>query len=383
MFLFEEKRLEQVTAQAFLRGIDLTHSNCTMTGKGIDDMSEQEKFEAGKNGIGGSSVANLMGVGFDGQSGPSIEFDKKFLNEPRKVDKKTQRLFDYGHFSETQIFEMVKEKIPDDWELILDKNRYTDNERNYCFADFDGLLKSPDGEIFPLEIKSFKDYPGRTKPVTGIFGEGGVLPHDGYVWQCRYYMHELNSRAACLVALPMAEIDPAKLAFITIYRDFDKENEMFDVIDDFWLNHVKKGIRPDIKKLSQAGLESFRNGPTVEQPRPDKVITFGAEAKDLLKEYSQLEVAIKNEENESKKRIKSMEERQNAIEASLTEMMGDASDANIEFDGTSYTASRYEKTGSARVNSKLLKKDYPDVYEKVITPGKTEMVFEIKTKDLV
>lgn len=383
MYLFEQERLEKVSAQALLRGIDLSNSNCTLQGKGIDDMTPQEKFEAGKKGIGGSSVADLLGVGFKGESGPSILFDEKFLDAPRPIDAITQRLFDQGHFSETMIFEMVKEKIPNDWQLLLDKNRYIDNDRDYCYADFDGILVAPDGERFPLEIKSFKDFPGRTKPVSGVFGEGGILPHDHYVWQCRYYMHEMNSRASVLVALPMAEFDPAKLAFITIYRDFDKEDEMLDAIDDFWLEHVLKGTRPSFKVLSDEGLKSFVSGPTCQEPRAEKTIMFGNDSKDLLKEYVQLDRKIKEEQDESKARVKSMEQRMNAIEASLTEKMGDASKASIEFDGTNFVCSRYEKTGSARVNSKLLKKDYPDVYEKVITPGKTEMVFEINTQQKI
>ena len=368
LFLFEKERLDEVSAEATLRGHKFDGRHCHLSGKGIDDMTPEEKREASRKGVGGSSIADLFGEGFGKENGPIIEYRKK-RGEEIPVTEAQQRRFDQGHFSEPMIFGMVEKILPEGWKVVLDKNRYTDNEREYMYADFDGILVSPDGEEFPLEIKSYNDFPGGEKPASGVYGEGGKLPHDHYKWQVRYYMHELNARAGVAAILKVGDYDDSALKLVVFYRDFDKENEMLETIDDFWLNHVKTGKIPPYATLTEDGfaaIKALKIFPS--EYVQDKKIEYeqnSDEIKKMVKEYEQIENEIDEEEKALKEKNKKRESRLRAIETYLRQEMADAQYAHIEIDGKNYTAKREFVEETRGVDTGKLKKYYPDFYQEV------------------
>lgn len=377
---FDEEALKKVSAEAFLREHDFAKKQSVVAGVGVDDMTPEERFQQRKTGIGGSEVPELFGVGFNGPSGPSIQFDKKFRECPEEISPEKQRMFDQGHFSENQIFQMVEEILPEGWKAVKDKERYADVERPYCFADFDMILVSPEGEEFVGEIKSYMNFPGRPKIISGEFGQGGTLPHDGYAWQVRYYMYERNVRAAIVFSAPMAEFDASKMAITTIYRDFKKEDAMLAKIDDFWLNHVKKGIRPEVTTLSKDGLNSAKST-TIKAATGEEIISLPKQLVSVVEEITEIENKVSDLNKQHKLETEKLEERKNALTLSLLENMGEAKTGFIETPEIDYTIDRVS-TSRSSVDKAALKKKYPEIFKEVESISVSEKI-KIKTNEKI
>lgn len=357
---FDTTELDKVSAEGFIRDHDFSKIQSEVSGKGIDDMTDEEKFEEGKKGLGGSEISDLFGLGFHGTSGPSVVFDKKFRTKPEELSEITKRRFAQGHFSETQIFAMIQEVLPEGWKAVLDKNRYKDVDRSFCHADIDLLLISPDGEKFVGEIKSYSPY--LTRPVSGVFGQGGTLPHDGYIWQVRYYMHEFNTRAAVVFSAPMAEFDSSKMTITVVYRDFKKEELMMDTIDNFWLNHVQKGKRPEITSLTDEALESAKEisvKPSIE----GNTISLPSECCKLVEEINNLDIEKSELKKQQAEENKIIDERKNALILALLEAMGSAQIGSVETPDGAYTVTRTFKT-SSKFDKKSFGKEYPELLKK-------------------
>lgn len=317
MFIFDERLLEAVDARAALVGHDFSKQQCKLLGKGIDDMNEEEKNESFLHGFGGSTVPTIMGYGHDKAAGPNLLFDRIITKALQKFSKSTLRIFDLGHFKERQFFDILRENLPDGWKLELLKDRYVDVDKPYLYIDIDGMLVAPWGEKFIVEIKSAKRIQNRPDPTDGVVGENGyeaaVLTNVGYEWQTRYYMREFNTRAAVIVTGYFDAVDFDELKFATVYRDFEKEDRMYETITDFWENHVEKGIRPEYVTMTSEELASASRVIKSPDPVKDNRVEVNERAAELAQEYLEL----KEQNTELNKVVDENKDRMNGISSEL------------------------------------------------------------------
>lgn len=370
MFLFDENRLDQVSDFASLRGHDFSKVQCVKTGHGIDDMTNEEKFEASKHGIGGSTVPNIMGVGFDGANGMVREYDKRVADKPEEIPADKKRLFAQGHYKEDDFFEMFEETLPSGWTLKKDKDRYTNVDFSWMYGDFDGILVSPWGEEFIVEIKSYKWNPNITKPTGGVYGMGGTLVHDSYKWQVYYYMYMKNVRGAVVIQGAMDAMSPSELVTTVIYRDFVSEEKMLEACKEFWYDYYEPRIRPTPNVITSEALKYAKEN-ILQVPKKDKVYEVNGDPEflTLVKEY----VEAKEEEMDKKAEYEGAKQVRNSAELEILKHMKDCDTAAT---GDYYVKRKIIK-GKITLDTKKLKSEFPDIYDNFKKEGNPSESLEV------
>lgn len=390
-FLFDDERLEKVRMDAdpdIGCDHDLTKIQSVISGKGIDDMSDEERFEEQKKSLGGSEIGELFGVGFYKQDGPLHVYKTKKQEKPEVIDEETQKIFDQGHWCEGRIFALVEKTLPEGWKLVLDKNRYRDVEREYLHADYDGIIVDPDGNEYVCEIKSYKDFPGKPKLQNGILGVDvgkNLIGHAGYEWQVRHYIRERNVLAGIIFAHPIVENEDEfsldKLTHCVIYRDFNKEQKMLDVIDDFWHNNVEKNIVPEFQSMNEDTYKEYLEMLTVPFEK-EKKGKLTASQMPAIKQYLEIDndiAALKAEIKSYEQQIENAENRQRALSITIIQQMNNNQESFFAEDGTVYKAKRFVKIGPSRWNTKKLEKDHPELIQDYKNPSTETLKFEVQT----
>lgn len=380
---FDNENLERVAIECELNGVDLSKVQSKVDGKGIDEMTDSEKFTEQKRSVGGSEVGELMLVGFHGFDGRSWVYDRKVAEEPEEISEEKKELFAKGHECEPLIFSLVEKNMPSGWTVRLDKRRYRDVDYDYLHADYDCIIVSPEGEEFVGEMKSYKNTFGRAPLENGVLGEDKgkhLLSSAGYEWQVRYYIREKNCRGAIIFSHPMEEekenfsID--KLRICIVYRDVEKEGKMMETIHDFWNNNVEKHVRP--KFDSFRSKEAFDSALKTEEEQYEegKECSFSKSSSVWLKQYSQIDEEIKN----LQQKIDSAEARQRALTLCLVQSMGDAQIGTYRSDDINYRFIRSIKKGTTTFDKKKLFADHPEIneadYKKV---GKETKAFKLES----
>lgn len=387
-YLFDAEKLENLRVEAEeMLGLDLKKVQSVVSGKGIDDMTDEERFEEQKKSLGGSEIGELFGLGFHKENGPLHVYKTKKSETPEVIDEETQKMFDQGHWCEPRIFALIEKTLPEGWKAVLDKNRYRDVERDYLHADYDMIIIDPDGNEYIGEIKSYRDFPGKPKLQNGTLGEVGknLLGHASYEWQVRHYMRERNALAGVVFSHPIVETEDEfsldKLNHCVIYRDFDKDETMLKVVDDFWLNHVEKDVVPEFSSMNEDTFKQMLELLTVPYEK-DKKGKLSPMHMPLIKQYCEINGDIANLKAEIKsyeQKIKDAENRQRALAVCIVQQMDNNEESFICDEGIVYKAKRSISVGRSTWDTKTLAKDHPELESNYKKPGKEKPVFEIQS----
>lgn len=174
--------------------------------------------------------------------------------------------------------------------------------------------------------------------------EGEELPQQYYI-QGMHYLAVTGAKAVWFAVL----IGGNKFVYKRIERDEEVIDHLIAIEKDFWENHVMTGFAPAIDG-SDASTDFLSN---MFRGEPGSEMELDDAADELIGELE--------EAKESKKKI---DELVKTYENRLKQMMGD-----METGQASDHIVTWKSTISNRVDSKLLKTEYPDVYEAVIKPS--------------
>jgi putative phage-type endonuclease len=171
--------------------------------------------------------------------------------------------------------------------------------------------------------------------------DGDEVPAS-YILQCQHYMSVTGAEKCYIACL----IGGQRF----VWKEIQRDEELIDMIIlaemDFWKNHVEKKVPPALDGSSAAEKylkERYSN------PTPYSEINLKSEYKDMISEYLQL-----------KENIKTLETRLKEIENNIKNELADNEKGYVG----SYEVN-WMPVKASRVDSKVLKEKYPDIYKEV------------------
>lgn len=299
-------------------------------------LSTEEWLALRKKGIGGSDAGAILGVN-PWRSAMDVYVDKI---HPEEVEEKSSEAMMFGSFAEEYVakrFEQETGKKVRNRNAILQHDDYP-----WMIADLDRVVV---GEKALLECKTTNAFNGKA------WDNDDVPP--SYLVQVMHYLAVTGYEKAYVACL----IGNSRFVIREIERDDDAITALINAEKDFWENHVLAGVMPDPDGSTAASTlikDMYPEG------APKKEIQLTGQYD--MQRYDEICSMIKRLETEKKEREQ--------------QMQMEMEDAEIGWIG------HRKVTWSTRaprvtVDSKKLKKDYPDVYEATKKVGKSYRVFKV------
>lgn len=304
----------------------------------VEEMKDRKAWEKLRNiGIGGSDAAIIAGLN-RWKSPFKLWQEKTGQVEPEDLSDN-----EYVYWG-TVLEQAVADRFTELTGLKVKKcGTLQSLDYPFMIANVDRLVV---GENAGLECKTANGFKAKE-------WEGDNVP-DGYYLQCQHYMAVTNCEKWYIACL----IGGNHFVWKEIPRNEEDITALIAAEKAFWEDNVKGGIMPDVdgsKSCSQALAERFPGGVT-------DSITLPKEADELLAEIDEL--------NEAADRIKDqIESKKNSVKL----MLGDH---EIAYAGERKVTWKTQ-AGRVTVDSKKLKSEMPDVYEKYSKQGNPIRVFKI------
>ena len=304
----------------------------------VEEMKDRKAWEKLRNiGIGGSDAAIIAGLN-RWKSPFKLWQEKTGQVEPEDLSDN-----EYVYWG-TVLEQAVADRFTELTGLKVKKcGTLQSLDYPFMIANVDRLVV---GENAGLECKTANGFKAKE-------WEGDNVP-DGYYLQCQHYMAVTNCEKWYIACL----IGGNHFVWKEIPRNEEDIAALIEAEGAFWEDNVKGGIMPDVdgsKSCSQALAERFPGGVT-------DSITLPKEADELLAEIDEL--------NEAADRIKDqIESKKNSIKL----MLGDY---EIAYAGERKVTWKTQ-AGRTTIDSKKLKAEMPDVYEKYSKQGNPIRVFKI------
>lgn len=283
------------------------------------NVSYEEWLKIRKSSIGGSDAAVLMDMN-PYRSAISLYADKKGLLE----DKETTEAMRLGNDLENYVAKRWQEKTGK--KVRADNFMYQHDEYDFITANVD---RDVVGENAGLECKTMSTFAGYDL-------KNGEVPAQYYV-QCQHYMAVKGYERMYLAIL----VFQRGIYCLTIERNDDFIEELIDKEVEFWTENIEKDIMPP-----PDGSDDSMN--TIERLHPDgEGETYLPNADSDIQRFMELGDVIKDFENERKQ-----------IKAKLCARLEDfAVGTDSEY------ACSWKSQSRTSVDSKKLKKEYPEIFE--------------------
>lgn len=289
------------------------------------DMTELEWLKSRQAGIGGSDVGAILGV-------------NKWKTPFQVYLEKTDPIDDVSEPSEAAYWGntlediVAKEFSKRTGKKVRRRNQLLQHEQYpFMTANLDREIV---GEKAFLECKTVNAFGAKE-------WEGDDVPAS-YLVQVMHYMAVTGYKKCYIAAL----IGGQKFVWKEIPRDEELITMIIEAEKDFWENHVLKKAPPALDGSSAA--EKYIN-------------------EKYKKSNSELSVDLKSEYSnkigellEIKDNIKQLELQAKEIENNIKNELGEA-----EIGYTPQFEVHWKAVTSNRINSKLLKEEYPEIYERV------------------
>lgn len=320
------------------------------------NMSRDEWLKTRRFGIGGSEASIVMGVS-PFATKRDLYYDK-IGKRPVQVDPEEENWVAkaVGNRLEELVAMIFAKKTG--LNVYPDKRMYQHPLFPFMKADLDFIVESEDGTQAILECKTC-NYNSQYK------WKDGQVPIN-YEWQCRHYMAVKNVNVvyvACLYGNNESEFFIRKLE-----RDLDKEKELIEAEQNFWMNYVQKKVLPPYDEAPDLVLDSIRKF----TGNPDKTfpeIVLDNSSRDGIKRY----VALAERKAILEAEKKEIEKEQKTLSIPIVERLGTGCKA-VLVDGTD----RYQITYNPTYRKSVKKEDlsklenlYPDAYADVVSESVT------------
>lgn len=291
-----------------------------------NELNRQEWLNARKKGIGGSDAPVVLGLS---------KYKTPFELWLEKTD---QTFVDESQSDAAYFGALLEDLVAKEFEKRTGKKVRRNNfilqhpKYDFIIANIDRKVV---GENALLECKTASAYYAKE-------WENDEVPAP-YLVQVQHYMGVTGYEKAYIAVL----IGGQKFVWKEVERDDELIDMIFQTEIDFWNNHVLANVPPALDGSSAA--EKYLNE-RYQKSTPDKIVDLSIDYEEKLSTYLQL----KQQEKELKQMIKQIE----------NELKSEMKDAEVGF-VKGYEVN-WKPIISYRVDSKLLKEKYPNVYESVI-----------------
>jgi putative phage-type endonuclease len=287
------------------------------------NMDRESWLEIRRKGIGGSDVAAIAGLS-KYKSPVAVYLEKTGQLQPEEAGEAAY----WGN----QLEDLVAKEFGQRTGLkVKRRNAILQHpEHTFMLANVDRLIVGLD---VGLECKTASAYMKE-------LWEGEEVPMQ-YLLQCQHYMAVTGYQAWYIAVL----IGGNTFVHKRIERDDELIEQLIAIEKDFWENHVLAGI-PPVLDGSEASEELLKKMHPMAEEGTETELPL--EADELLE---QLDVA--------KKEAKAASERVSEIENRLKAMLGDH-EAGL----ARHYQVTWKNVTSRRIDSKALKAEHPDIYEK-------------------
>lgn len=291
------------------------------------DMSRDEWLDARRAGIGGSDVGAIMG--FNQYKSAYQVFLEKTGQYHEEVDNEAVY---FGNALEDFVAQEFSKRTGKKVRRL--NKMLVHPEHDFMLANLDRVVV---GERAVLECKTASEYVKEA-------WEGEEIPAS-YLCQVHHYLAVTGFEKAYIAVL----VGGNKFIWKEIERDEEFIQILIDREKDFWENHVLKDIAPPIDG-SDATNELIKKM----YPQDDGTAIMLTKDDDVLLD------AIDSISSE----IKALEEQKKEYENQLKLKLENATEGHSQRHKVTY-----KTVVSNRVDSKRLKVEVPDVYEKFIKPS--------------
>ena len=300
------------------------------------DMSREEWLELRKKGIGGSDAAAI--VGLDRYRSPFDVYAEKIGLKPEQPDNEAMR---QGRDLEQYVAERFMEATG---KKVRRRNAVLQHpEHHWMLANIDRWVV---GENAGLECKT-------TSVLNRAKFSQGEFPPNYYV-QCMHYMAVTGAERWYLAVLVLNKA----FHVFTIERDEAEINALIEAEKDFWENHVLKQI-PPAPDGSEATSEVIKHLFPEARER-EEVALYGHEEK--IQQYLELDA-----------RVKELTQERDAIKQELQLALADAEIGRAQ----GYIV-EWKNQVRQSLDTKKLKSEHAEIYEKYLKPAQTVRRFMIK-----
>ena len=287
----------------------------------LTDVSHEQWLKLRKTGIGGSDAGAVCGL--NPYSSAMKVFQDKISDTVEEADNEAMRI---GHDLE----DYVAKRFTEATGLKVRKSyfMYRSKEHPYMLADVDRLIV---GEDAGLECKTASAYNADK------WKDGEIPLH--YIIQCYHYMAVTGKRIWYIAAVILGR------EFVYRKLEWDDEliRQMIDIEQNFWENHVQKGIlpNPDGTRVSDEILEQYFH--TAKKASAIELVGF--DEKLGRREEILLQIA-------------ELQKEQSRIEQEVKLYMQDNEMATSD----SYRVS-WSNVETARLDTKRIKLEKPEIYQ--------------------
>lgn len=247
----------------------------------IGDLSQEEWLKLRQSGIGGSDAGAICGVN-PFSSPMKVFWDKTSVVQEQQDNESIRQ----GHDLEQYVAERFMEATG--LKVRRSNYMYRSNAHPFMIADVDRLVV---GEDAGLECKTASAYNADK------WKDGEIPLH--YIMQCYHYMAVTGKRTWYIAAVILGR------EFVYRKLEWDDEliHQLIEIEQNFWENHVQKGIlpNPDGTKVSDEILEQYfhtaKKSSTIELVGFDEKLGRREEIllqiSELQKEQNQIEQEVK------------------------------------------------------------------------------------------
>jgi len=313
------------------------------------DADEQWR-ESRKAGIGGSDVATILGLNRF-KSPYTLWAEKTGLVEPEDISGK--EAVQMGNELEADVRNMFASRHPD-YRVQVCNAHLTSVERPWAQASLDGL-------IYDTKTKRYGVLEIKTGGSESVWREGAPL---WYQTQCFHYLSVTGYDFVCIAVL----VGDHGLHYHEFRYDRSDPSVAEDMrtidgmVDSFWNENVLGNVAPELM------VGTPDEGKTLNETRGEDGGEWRASTGDeseLMTAYQR--AAAKEAEFKKKK---------DALANSIKKAIG--TDHGIIGDGFKASWSTYERQG---VDSKALKAQFPDVWERVKKVSRASKLTVTETKE--
>ena len=287
----------------------------------IGDLSREEWLQLRKSGIGGSDAGAICGVN------PFSSSMKVFRDKTGDVqEQQDNESIRQGHDLEQYVAERFMEATG--FKVRRSNYMYRSNAHPFMIADVDRLVV---GEDAGLECKTASAYNADK------WKDGEIPLH--YIMQCYHYMAVTGKRTWYIAAVILGR----EFVYRKLEWDDDVIQQLIEIEQNFWENHVQKGIlpNPDGTKASDEILEQYFH--TAKKSSTIELIGFD-------EKLSRREAILLQ--------ISELQKEQNRIEQEVKLYMQDNEMATSD----SYRVS-WSNVETARLDTKRIKLEKPEIYQ--------------------
>ena len=283
-------------------------------------LDKEEWLRCRKQGLGGSDAGAVCGLN---PYRTAIQvYQDKTTDEIEDIDNEAMRQGrEFEDYVARRFMEATGKKVR------KANFMYYDEEHPFMLADVDRMIV---GENAGLECKTASPYMAEK-------WADGKIPLS-YQIQCLHYMSVCNADAWYIAVL----IYGREFKYYRIERDEEMLADLIRIEEDFWENHVLKGVlpEPDGSELADSVIAEY-----YKKTRAEAVELTGFDEK-LSRRQELLEL------------IESMGTEKRQIEQELKLFMGEAEIAEND----RYRIS-WKPVSSPRLDEKRLKEERPEIYE--------------------